>query len=125
MIGSDCVRKGSHTQYDIQYHIVWITKYRYKILNGKIAYRLRELIRQGCEARNIQIIKGSISRDHVHMLVSCPPNISVAQMMQYLKGRSSKKLEEEFLILRESIVYNIYEMLDIFVEPLVQLLMKL
>ena len=45
--------------------------------------------------------------------------------MQYLKGRSSKKLEEEFLILRESIVYNIYEMLDIFVEPLVQLLMKL
>ena len=100
MIGSDCVRKGSHTQYDIQYHIVWITKYRYKILNGKIAYRLRELIRQRCEARNIQIIKGSISRDHVHMLVSCPPNISVAQMMQYLKGRSSKKLQEEFPILK-------------------------
>ena len=90
------MRKGAHTQYDIQYHIVWITKYRYKILNGKIAYSLRELIRQGCEARNIQIIKGSISKDHVHMLVSCPPNISVSQMMQYLKGRSSKKLQEEF-----------------------------
>lgn len=53
------MRMGAHTQYDIQYHIVWITKYRYKILNGKIAYRLRELIRQGFEARNIQIIKGS------------------------------------------------------------------
>ena len=90
------MRKGSHTQYDIKYHIVWITKYRYKILSGKIAYRLRELIRQGCEARNIIIVKGSISKDHVHMLVSCPPNISVSDMMQYLKGRSSRKLQEEF-----------------------------
>ena len=90
------MRKGAHTQYDIKYHIVWITKYRYKVLNGKIAYRLRELLRQGCEARNIIIVKGSISKDHVHMLVSCPPNISVSDMMQYLKGRSSKKLQEEF-----------------------------
>ena len=90
------MRKGSHTQYDIKYHIVWITKYRYKVLRGKIAFRLRELIRQGCEARNIIIVKGSISSDHVHMLVSCPPNISVSDMMQYLKGRSSKKLQEEF-----------------------------
>ena len=90
------MRKGSHTQYDIKYHIVWITKYRYKILNGKIAYRLRELLRQGCEAKKIIIVKGSVSSDHVHMLVSCPPNISVSEMMQYLKGRSSKKLQEEF-----------------------------
>lgn len=90
------MRKGSHTQYDIKYHIVWITKYRYKVLNGKIAYRLRELLRQGCEARRITIIKGSISKEHVHMLVSCPPNISVSDMMQYLKGRSLKKLQEEF-----------------------------
>lgn len=90
------MRKGAHTQYDIKYHIVWITKYRYKVLSGKIAYRLRELLRQGCEARNIIIVKGSISKDHVHMLVSCPPNISVSDMMQYLKGRSSKKLQEEF-----------------------------
>ena len=95
------MRKGSHTQYDIKYHIVWITKYRYKVLNGKIAYRLRELLRQGCEARRITIIKGSISKEHVHMLVSCPPNISVSDMMQYLKGRSSKKLQEEFLILKK------------------------
>ena len=90
------MRKGAHTKYDIKYHIVWITKYRYKVLSGKIAYRLRELLRQGCEARNIIIVKGSISKDHVHMLVSCPPNISVSDMMQYLKGRSSKKLQEEF-----------------------------
>lgn len=95
------MRKGAHTQYDIEYHIVWITKYRYKILSGKIAYRLRELLRQGCEARNITIVRGSVSKEHVHMLVSCPPNISVSDMMQYLKGRSSKKLQEEFPELRK------------------------
>ena len=80
------MRKGSHTQYDIKYHIVWITKYRYKVLNGKIAYRLRELLRQGCEARRITIIKGSISKEHVHMLVSCPPNISVSDSPYTFSG---------------------------------------
>jgi putative transposase len=50
------LKKGSHTVYDIQYHVVWTTKYRYKVLTGKIAERLRELLRQGCEARGIKII---------------------------------------------------------------------
>ena len=94
-------RVGSHTQYDIQYHIVWTTKYRYKVLHGKVAERLRELIRQGCEAKGITIIQGSIGKEHVHMLVSCPPNISVAQMLQYLKGRSSRLLQEEFKELKK------------------------
>jgi putative transposase len=49
--------KGSHTIYDIKYHIIWVTKYRHKVLRGEIALRLRELIRQGCEARNIKIIQ--------------------------------------------------------------------
>lgn len=94
-------RKGSHTQYDIQYHIVWTTKYRYKVLNGKVAERLRELIRQGCEAKCITIIQGAIGREHVHMLISCPPNIVVSQIAQYLKGRSSKLLQEEFKELKK------------------------
>ncbi len=94
-------RQGSHTQYDLQYHIVWTTKYRYKVLNGKVAERLRELIRQGCEAKSITIIQGSIGREHVHMLISWPPNISVSQIAQYLKGRSSKLLQEEFKELKK------------------------
>ena len=94
-------RKSSHTQYDIQYHIVWTTKYRYKILKGKVAERLRELIRQGCEAKGMTIIQGSIGKEHVHMLVSCPPSISVAQMLQYLKGRSSRLLQKEFKKLKK------------------------
>ena len=89
-------RQGSHTQYDIQYHLVWTTKYRYKVLNGKVAERARELIRQGCEAKGITIIQGSIGREHVHLLVSCKPSMSVSQIIKYLKGRSSRLLQEEF-----------------------------
>ena len=95
------MRQGAHTQYDIQYHIVWITKYRKRILTGKIASRFKVLLLQGCAARGITIIKGSIQPEHVHLLISAPPSLSVAQIMQYLKGRSSKKLQEEFQGLRK------------------------
>ena len=61
-------RQGSHTQYDIQYHLVWTTKYRYKVLNGKVAERARELIRQGCEAKGITIIQGSDVTDRETIL---------------------------------------------------------
>ena len=87
---------GSHTVYDIKYHFVWITKYRYKILEGKVAVRLRELLRQGCDARGIVIIRGSIGKDHVHMLLSCPTTMAPSQVMQYLKGRSSHLMQDEF-----------------------------
>ena len=96
MVNMGKFKKGSHVVYDIEYHVVWTTKYRYKVLKGKIAERLRELLRQGCEMRDITIIRGSIGKDHVHMLVSCPPKIAPSKLMQYLKGRSSKILQEEF-----------------------------
>ena len=89
-------RNGSHTVYDIKYHFVWVTKYRYKVLQGAISLRLRELLKQGCEANRITVIKGSIGSDHVHMLLSCPTTLSPSQIMQYLKGRSSRLLQDEF-----------------------------
>ncbi len=89
-------RNGSHTVYDIKYHFVWITKYRYKVLRGSIAERLRELLKQGCEAKGLQILEGSIASDHVHMLLSCPTDLSPSQIAQYLKGRSSHLIQEEF-----------------------------
>jgi putative transposase len=88
--------KGSHTVYDIKYHIIWVTKYRYKVLRGEIALRLRELIRQGCEARNIKIVQGNVGKDHVHILISCPPSLAVSKIVQYLKGRSSRLIQDEF-----------------------------
>ena len=92
---------GGHTLYDIKYHLVWITKYRYQVLRGDVALRARELIREICMAREVQVIRGSLSPDHIHMLVSCPPKLSPAKLVQYIKGRSSRKLQEEFPQLRK------------------------
>ena len=89
-------RKGSHTVYDIKYHFVWITKYRYPVLRGSIAMRARELLRQGCEANNLRILKGSVGKDHIHMLLSCPTTMAPSEIAQKLKGRTSKILQEEF-----------------------------
>ena len=93
-------RKGSHTVYDIKYHIVWITKYRKAVLRGEIGLRLRELIRQTCEAQEVYIVKGHVAVDHVHLLLSVPPNIAVSDLVQRLKGRSSRKMLDEFGELR-------------------------
>ena len=94
-------RKGSHAVYDIKYHFVWVTKYRYRVLQGDVALRLRELLRQGCEANGLKILKGSVGPDHVHMLLSCPTTMSPSQIMQNLKGRSSRLLQEEFPVLKK------------------------
>ena len=89
-------RKTSHSVYDLKYHIVWITKYRKQVLRGEIAIRLRELVRQTCATLDVQILTGHVSPDHVHLLVSVPPNISISDLMQRIKGRSSRKMLAEF-----------------------------
>ena len=89
-------RKSSHTVYDLKYHIVWITKYRKPILRGEIAERVRALIREICKAKDVEILKGHISRDHVHIFISVPPHISVSQMVQAIKGKSSRKMMMEY-----------------------------
>nr|WP_295973688.1 IS200/IS605 family transposase [uncultured Bacillus sp.] len=94
-------RKSSHAVYDIKYHVIWVTKYRYKMLRGPIAIRARELIRQGCEARGITIWQGSVRKDHIHLLLSCPPSMALSKILQYLKGRSSRLLQDEFLELKK------------------------
>lgn len=94
-------RKSSHAVYDIKYHVIWVKKYRYKMLRGPIAIRARELIRQGCEARGITIWQGSVRKDHIHLLLSCPPSMALSKILQYLKGRSSRLLQDEFLELKK------------------------
>jgi putative transposase len=89
-------RKTSHSVYDIKYHVVWVTKYRYGVLRGDIDIRTREIIRQICNQLDVQIVQGHVSSDHIHLLVSVPPTISVSQLMQRLKGASSRKLLQEY-----------------------------
>ncbi len=93
-------RASGHAVYDIQYHPVWCTKYRYPVLKGEIAQRCRELLRQIAMAREVTIIRGALAPDHVHMLVSAPASMAPFKLVQYLKGRSSRKLQMEFDELR-------------------------
>jgi putative transposase len=94
-------RRSAHAVFDIKYHIVWTVKYRYKILRGRLAERAGDLVRQTCEARGVVIVRGAVSPDHVHILVSAPPELSPSKLVQYIKGRSSRRLQEEFRELRK------------------------
>ena len=92
---------GSHTIFHHRYHIVWVPKYRYKVLRGEIRERVRTIIRQVCSELGVEIINGVLSNDHVHMFVEIPPHIAVSQFMQRVKGRSSRKIQQEFPKLRK------------------------
>lgn len=85
-------RKTSHSTYDLKCHLVWITKYRKKVLTGQVADRVRTLIREICNQNDVEILKGHVSKDHVHLFVSVPPFIAISKLMQALKGKSSRKL---------------------------------
>ena len=74
-----------HTVTDLKYHFVWATKYRFPVLEREVAVRARDLIREVCEAREITVVKGVVSRDHVHVMVSAPPQLAPAQIMRWVK----------------------------------------
>ncbi|MCZ0702879.1 putative transposase [Natronobacillus azotifigens] len=92
----DGYKKNSHAVYDIKYHVVWVTKYRYKVLYGQIAISTKELIRQGCEAKGTTILQGSVGKEHIYLLLSCPPSLAPSKILQYLKERSSRLLQDQF-----------------------------
>jgi putative transposase len=89
-------KHSAHAVYDLKYHVILITKYRYKILRGRIAERAHDLIRQVCQSREVVIVRGAVSPDNIHMLLSAPPHLAPAKLVQYIKGRSSRRLQEEF-----------------------------
>ena len=93
--------RTSHTVYNHRYHIVWITKYRYKVLTYDLKKRSRELIAQVCEELGIKIVNGVVSSDHIHLFVEIPPHVSVSEFVQKAKGRSSRRLQEEYPALRK------------------------
>ena len=94
-------RKSSHSLYDLKYHIVFCTKYRYRVLIGDVANRCRDLIKEICASNYVDIISGNVSPDHIHILISVPPNVSTSKIIQYIKGKSSRKLQQEYEALRK------------------------
>ena len=92
---------GCHTIFHHCYHIVWTPKYRHKILRGEIRERVRTIVRQVCKEMGVTIVRGVLSTNHVHMFVEIPPHIAVSRFMQLVKGRSSRKIQQEFPVLRK------------------------
>ena len=84
--------KRSHSVFYHRYHIVWITKYRYKVLTYDIKKRVRELVLQVAEEMGIKIENGVVSSDHVHIFANIPPHIKISEFVQKAKGRSSKRI---------------------------------
>ena len=83
------VRHTSHSTYRCQYHIVFAPKYRRKEIYGELKKEIGEILRKLCEQKKVELIEAEACPDHIHMLVSLPPYLSVAQFMGYLKGKSS------------------------------------
>ena len=79
----------AHTKFNCIYHIVFIPKYRRKVMFGQLKHDVREIIRKLCEYKNVKIVEGSVCIDHVHMCLKIPPKLSVSEFMGYLKGRSA------------------------------------
>src|SRR5438093_8859422 len=97
-------RTGSHTIYQLPVHIVWSTKYRFHVLKGEVQIRCRDLIRSRLrrdDSLDVKILRGIVSKDHIHLHLSYPPKLSVSDMVKRLKGRSARLLMEEFPELRK------------------------
>jgi len=95
------LRKGSHTVSRLTCHVVWVTKYRFKVLKGDVQKRCREILIQICEVEGIEILKGVVSSDHVHMHIEYAPKHNLGSILKSFKGRTSRKLQIEFPELKE------------------------
>ena len=89
-------KKLSHVTYDCRYHVVWITKYRFKVIDDKIRNTLKWSIKHTCDSKGIEIIKGAVGEEHVHLYLHIPPKHSISDTMKWIKGKSSEKLLKSY-----------------------------
>jgi putative transposase len=101
-------RKDSHSVYDLKVHIVWVTKYRYHVLKSEKQKRYRYILREVCDAHDIRMLKGVVSKDHIHMHLSYPAKLSISEIVKRLKGRSSRVLINEYPELKKRYWANIF-----------------
>ena len=98
---SNSQRHQGHSTSRLTAHIVWVTKYRYHVLEGEVQRRCRALIIQICDSEDVRILKGVVSKDHVHMHIEYPPSKSISELLKRLKGRTSRMLQQEYPHLRK------------------------
>jgi putative transposase len=92
---------GSHSIFHDRYHIVWAPNYRFKVLHGAVRLRVRESFKQVCAEMDVAVISGVLSADHVHMFVEIPLKIAVSDFVRHVKGRSLRKIQQEFEHIRK------------------------
>ncbi len=97
----ETLRKSTHSVHQLHVHLVWSTKYRFAVLRGDIQLRCRDLIRQVCDSMDVRVLKGVVSKDHVHLHLSYPPKISVSDLVKRLKGRSARLMLDEVAELKK------------------------
>ena len=86
----------SHARWKCQYHIVFIPKYRRKVMYGKVREDIREILKKLCEYKKVEITGGAVCADHVHLCVSIPPKLSVSEFVGYLKGKSALMIFDKY-----------------------------
>jgi putative transposase len=91
---------GSLCAFYYRYHLVWSTKYRSKVLTGRARLRVRDIGGLVCRENDVEILRGVLSSDHVHMFVSVPPKLTISDLVRKMEGRSSRKVRREFPVLR-------------------------
>ena len=94
-------RVGAHTKTDLKVHLVWIPKYRKRVLTGQVATRARDVLRQIAMEHELEIISGKVASDHIHIFIGYRPTQNISKIMQWLKGISSRILLSEFAHLRK------------------------
>ena len=85
-------KKLSHAVWECKYHLVWCPKYRFRIMKGEIGRSVRDIIKQLCEWKKVEILAGNVQIDHIHLVVSIPPKHSVSEFVGFLKGKSAIKM---------------------------------
>ncbi len=89
-------RKLSHTLWHCQYHIVWVPKYRFRILTGKVGTEVERCIRAFSEQKKCEVVELNVQMDHIHLLVMVPPKISISDFVGILKGRTAIRVFNKF-----------------------------
>ena len=94
-------KKQSHVIYQCKYHIVWVPKYRFRVLSGQLGEFVEESLKLLCEWKKIEILELSIREDHVHMIIDVPPRLSISTVMGVLKGKTAIKIFQKFPSLKK------------------------
>jgi putative transposase len=93
-------KKFAHAVWECKYHVVWCPKYRFRILSGEVGRSIREIIRQLCEWKQVEILEGNVQKDHIHLVLSVPPKYSIAETIGFIKGKSAIKVFDRHLELK-------------------------